>query len=229
MTTISIGMEFGKLIVIERLKYNYKDMSVWMCKCSCGKIIERNWSQLLRVKYPSCGCWVHEITSEIRSNRRGKNRYEIIEDICVGYYGDIKFFFDYCDYDLVSGYLWHTDNKGYLKTTIKNRGIFIHRLITNCPNNLIIDHIDGNPLNNRRSNLRMVTHKENQRNKKRKQVGTTSKYFGVSRGYKNTWRAQIRGQDGKVIKLGTYENEIDAAIAYNKKSEEFGYLTRNDL
>ncbi|APM39404.1 HNH endonuclease [Clostridium kluyveri] len=81
----------------------------------------------------------------------------------------------------------------------------------------IIDHIDGNGLNNCKSNLRIVTSQQNSFNRRYK-VLKTSKYKGV---YWNSqfkrWKARIQ-VDGKRILIGTFENEEDAARAYSEKA-----------
>ena len=52
----------------------------------------------------------------------------------------------------------------------KYASLYMHRLIMNAPDGLEIDHIDHNPLNNQKSNLRLVTHTENCLNRKRKKL-----------------------------------------------------------
>lgn len=82
-----------------------------------------------------------------------------------------------------------------------------------------VDHINHNPLDNRKCNLRICTHAENGRNRKI-QTGTTSKYKGVSWHKPNKkWRAAI-GYNHKLFHLGNFDNEIDAAKAYDKKAKE---------
>ena len=76
-----------------------------------------------------------------------------------------------------------------------------------------IDHADGNGLNNQKTNLRIATAQQNNRNRSKKSE-TTSKYRGVYRRNGERWVAQI-GIDGKNYKLGNYVNEKDAAISYN--------------
>lgn len=81
-----------------------------------------------------------------------------------------------------------------------------------------IDHMDGNGLNNRKLNLRFCTHAENLRNRKKSRINTSG-YKGVfSAGRK--WRAQI-GVNRKRIWLGSFENKIDAALAYNKAAVRY--------
>jgi len=76
---------------------------------------------------------------------------------------------DEADYELVSQYTWHLSDMGYAvwrgvkdgrKQTIR-----MHRLITDCPAGKIIDHLNHDTLDNRRSNLRICTQSDNMRNK----------------------------------------------------------------
>ena len=79
---------------------------------------------------------------------------------------------------------------------------------------LIVDHIDNNPLNNNLSNLQIITQR---RNCGKDKVKECSKYVGVSKYYNSkNFKAHIRIK-GKNIKLGTFENEYDAHLAYQNK------------
>lgn len=99
----------------------------------------------------------------------------------------------------------------------RNTNELLHRLILGLQkgDGLQVDHINGNPLDNRRANLRVCSSKENSRNKT-KQVGAySSKYKGVSYHKRNKkWGASIRC-DGTIKFLGLFESEADAARAYN--------------
>jgi hypothetical protein len=84
-----------------------------------------------------------------------------------------------------------------------------------------LDHIDGNPRNNRVENLREVESYENQRNMKR-YTTNTSGYTGVRRTASGKWQALITNK-GKRIVLGSFQNVEDAAAAYRAKADELGY------
>lgn len=89
---------------------------------------------------------------------------------------------------------------------------YLHRLL--CPSNHHVDHINGNPLDNRRANLRPCTAQENHRNKRRHKDGS-SNFKGVSLGKNGKWSGQI--WDGKKLHhLGMFTNEHDAARAYDR-------------
>jgi len=98
--------------------------------------------------------------------------------------------------------------------------LFIHRIILEriLDRKLleyeICDHINGNPMDNRRCNLRIATHAENMRNSK-KRKHSKNQYKGVSQNCKSktTWRAQIR-VNGKRIHLGTFSSPEEAYKAY---------------
>lgn len=139
------------------------------------------------------------------------------------------------DFDLVSQYKWYTDKT---KKTIyarahnrkKNNGnqekVKMHRLILNPPDGLHTDHINGNGLDNRRSNLRACTKAQNAQNQRHK-TGGSSKYKGVC-WHKLTkkWHASI-GIDGKIKYLGLFIDEKEAAKAYNNAADaNFGEFAR---
>lgn len=88
----------------------------------------------------------------------------------------------------------------------------LHRVITGVDDIKIdVDHRDRNGLNNCRNNLRVCNHSDNMKNKRPR---GTSKYMGVSRHLGKYWLAKIN-INGKQIHLGSFQNEDDAAIAYN--------------
>jgi hypothetical protein len=95
----------------------------------------------------------------------------------------------------------------------------MHRVIMNAPAGVCVDHIDGNGLNNRKSNLRLASSSQNNCNRKAFS-NRSSKYKGVSRAKGRTkWRASICYQ-GLKENLGYFKNEEDAARAYDKAAKE---------
>ncbi len=117
---------------------------------------------------------------------------------------------------------------GYLRVSIKNRMIYMHRIIAeaflpNYTEKLEVDHINGDKSDNRLCNLRMVTTAENSRAFKRKSNGKPSKYKGVCwyKAYSN-WMVNIKINQ-KPIFVGYYKDEIEAAKAYDAKAIELGF------
>lgn len=122
------------------------------------------------------------------------------------------------DYDWLYKYYWYLDGQGYVIGVVPNlNGIFrptsMHRLIMNAPRNLLVDHKDGNTLNNVKENLRICTKSQNTANSK-KRKNTLSCYKGVTR-HRGRWLAQIR-HNGKLKFLGYFPSEHEAALAYNQ-------------
>jgi len=125
------------------------------------------------------------------------------------------------DFENLNIYKW-TYTHGYARrdtgTGINRKRIYLHRAIMGNTG-IQIDHINGNRLDCRKSNLRFCTNLQNQYNRGTNKNGT-SKYKGVCWITKqNRWRAQIK-QSSKNFYIGNFVNEIDAALAYDIKAKE---------
>jgi hypothetical protein len=135
---------------------------------------------------------------------------------------------DVADYEWLRKYTWRatgTSAGHYAYCTIRGRQVLMHRLIMNPPPGMVVDHINGNKQDNRRSNLRVCTQAENLRNS-RKHHGT-SRFKGVSWYSKlRKWEAKIC-RNGETTHLGWFKDEVEAAKAYDRAAVRlFGQFTR---
>lgn len=122
-------------------------------------------------------------------------------------------------YDLTL-YSWSDDSYGYATARVNKQTVKMHTyLMLKTHTNIDrVDHINNNRLDNRLSNLRSVNASVNAQNKKKKE-GCSSKYIGVCKDKTKKWVANIYFNH-KQIRLGLFENEVDAAQAYNDKAIE---------
>lgn len=125
---------------------------------------------------------------------------------------------DDVDFEEINKHRWHFMNTGYAARHRKKtdppggRTILMHRAIINGDLSFDVDHINRCKLDNRRSNLRLISRQKNCFN--RLKIKGLSKYKGVSVGKAGRFCAGIF-IDNKRISLGTYDKEEDAAKAYN--------------
>ena len=130
------------------------------------------------------------------------------------------------DFVLFASHPWRAE-KGhgqsfYLKCQIDGSTKQFHRMIMGeIPVGMEIDHINQNGLDNRKSNLRIVTHQKNQSNQP-KRTNAASKYFGVCRGTRKAWQVGVNFNH-KRKNLGHFDSEIEAAHAYDN------FLIKNNI
>lgn len=210
-----LNRKFGYLQVLQRAERpagTRQRCVFWLCRCSCGTKLTCRGTALRSGHTTSCGC--DGIDRTPRRNRDGS--YSIAMS------GGYDVIVDAADLPLVTQYRWraYAVKSGlqkssiiYARTGVGKDRVTMHRLLTGFK---MTDHKDSNGLNNRRSNLRNATAKQNCGNSRKRRVATSSKFKGVAF-HKTTgrWVAQAAGKY-----IGLFENEIDAAKAYNRAAKK---------
>jgi len=104
--------------------------------------------------------------------------------------------------------------------TLERKSVRMHRILLNAPSNMVVDHINGNGLDNRRSNIRLCTQSQNAFNQ-RKNIKNVSGYKGVGwHKQRKKWRAQIR-INKKRIDIGHFSTPKLAHEAYIEAAKKY--------
>lgn len=125
------------------------------------------------------------------------------------------------DLDLLKTYSWYISSRGYACTRINNKLVYMHRLLMN-PQNLQVDHINRNKLDNRKTNLRVVTNQQNHFNmgiNKNNKSGYTGIYFNKEC---QKWCVQMK-INGKYVFSKLFV-DLELAIEARKKLEREYFL-----
>jgi hypothetical protein len=230
------GKRFGRLVVLKPIARQNKSGNrqiIWYCQCDCGVRKRVAGMPLKNGDTKSCGCLnidrARELT--IKRNTKGFNKYVVVDDTvalvltskngCVSGLALI----DAEDLDLVKAYSrWCMCTNGYVSSV--DRAIFLSRLVmhkklSDRPN-LKIDHINRDPLDNRKQNLRVCTQRQNTRNRA-EQSNSSTGYKGVCWVKQKTFYRATICTGGKTLHLGYFSSAEEAAKAYDKAAvEHFG-------
>ena len=131
-------------------------------------------------------------------------------------------------FEWLNQWKWNLDERGKYfyavrwlpKKDGKQKKVSMHRFITSAPDGMEVDHINGDCLDNRKANLRVCSHAENQRNS-RVRKDNTSGYKGVCFNKKSKrWKAQIRIGGGERLHLGYFPTAEEASFAYNEAAKK---------
>lgn len=226
------GLIFDKLTVVGYAG-KIDSHSAWNCKCECGSYIIKNSYNLKRQKHLACPECMKPKVKEIGESKKKEN---IVLEIDDAFVINSSVLIDKEDLDIILSYNRYIsiNSAGYAYIRYKGDDIFLHRLLTGLPNRydpetkLIADHIDGDRLNNRKQNLRVVKKEINPINCK-KYSNNKSGYKGVSWVERlGKWQVNLQ-INHKNKYLGVYE-DYDEAVRVRKEAEEkyYGEYNRKD-
>jgi len=157
-----------------------------------------------------------------------KNNIKVVGDIAMIELssGDVAIM-DADKVELISDIKWYCLPGDHTKYAVSSNRLedrivvmlYLHRVLTDCPKGLVVDHINGDGLDNRRNNLRVVTVAQNNLNSRVRSDSTT----GIKGAYydkrKGSYYSHIKRGDERIY-LGTFSTAEEAAEAYAKASRE---------
>lgn len=110
---------------------------------------------------------------------------------------------------------WYVSSHGYAHGNIGGKKFLMHRFIMGAKKHDVVDHINGNKLDNRRINLRFVTKSQNAQNTRK--PASRSGFIGVVYEKGGLIKATIKF-NGRKRHLGMFKTELEAAKAYDREA-----------
>lgn len=213
-----IGQKFGRLLVLEDSTKRSNDGTIkWKCKCECGNIVYVSTTSLTSGNTQSCGCFQRERTI---ASRKKENKYYELDGVIHAFTSNgVEFLVDVADWDNVKHICWCSTKDNRITGRYNNKNVRLHRLLMNTSPTQLVDHINNNPLDNRRCNLRIVNKSQNGANRP-KTKHNTSGYKGVTKLKNGKYMARIM-VNYQEIYLGCYKTPIEASRAYQKAEREY--------
>jgi hypothetical protein len=222
------GQIFGRLTVLYEHIDESNARTAWVCQCNCENktIVVVTTQHLRNGGTKSCECIHKETVKKNGKSNKKENIYKQINEKignCFDPSGEnFLFEFDWEDLELIEPYCWSLGTRKYIHSRTKdknNKGhlLQLHRLILSnfykieYENLKRVDHKDRNPQNNKKENLRLVTHSQNMMNRKlNKNNKTGVKGVEIKKDCKYLSSITV---NNVVINLGTYDNLEDAKNA----------------
>ena len=194
-----VGEKFGRLTVCA---FSHNDAkALWYhCRCDCGNTVVEQKSHLIHYPNITCGDCTKVVVE-----------YDHMRYFCKD---GSSFIFDTEDLPIVRAHRWCIID-GYASCNYEGKTVKLHRLLMNAKGDDIIDHINGNTLDNRKSsNLRIATRKDNSRNCKIYSTNAVG-FKGVHRTKNGGKYYSLITHNGKAHRLGIFDTDEDAARAYD--------------
>jgi len=175
---------------------------------TCRNFRKRRWPRGKRIEPPE------PPSDDIRYIPLTRGRYAIV---------------DAEDFEWLSQYKWCLVQRGkseYAGRREKGRCVSMHREIMKTPDDMVVDHINGNGLNKRRCNMRNCTKAQNSYNSRPR--GGRSRYVGVTYRKRTGKYEAVIGYRGEKVHVGEFDSALEAAKARDRKARElqgeFAYL-----
>lgn len=233
---MDIGDKYGNWTIIsfapDRIDGSGKHHKRVTVKCDCGTVIDKDVYKLINGASMCKSCYLKIANRNSIPFKRLENIYEFRDGYMVGYATNTnnEFYFNVEDYEKVKMVCWHEEANGYIfgYDCESKKKIALHRYVMDCEqDDFVLDHINRNPKDCRRENLRLCTQSENTYNRsiyKNNKSGYRGVFFDKR---SNKWIAYIN-KDYKRYTLGYYEDK-DIAIAKRIAAEKelFGRYSPN--
>lgn len=209
---------FGRLLVLEELPRKGQHR-YWLCKCECGKIREVGQSNLRSGKSTSCGCYATELAGSTY-----KSKFEKHGDHKTRLYGIHRSMLNRCTKE------WDCNYSRYGAIGIQVVPEWLDyetfkewALAEGYDDTLTLDRLDSTS-HYSPNNCRWATYETQTRNRRKQAKPASSRFIGVSReADAHKWRASVC-VSGKPHRLGTFDDEVSAAIARDQYIKEQGLL-----